>query len=63
MCKALAGYAIGRYMRSVIYFAINFYYIALLYGRGMYILNCYLSQLYLYTVAQNVGYLKRFAGL
>ncbi len=55
--------AAGRQMILVLFFAVNFYYIAILLDRGMHLLNCYISELYLYVVAQNVGYMKRFAGL
>ena len=50
-------------MTAILVCTINFYYIALLLIRGMYLLNSYKSELYLYSVAQNVGFLKRFCGL
>jgi len=50
-------------MISILFLTINFYYIALLLIQRMYLISYYISEQYLFVVAQNVGFLKRFAGL
>mgnify|MGYP001457287556 CR=1 FL=1 len=48
---------------NILFCTYYFYYIALLFIHGMDLLKCYKSELYLYSIAQNVGFLKRFYGL
>jgi len=50
-------------IQSILFCAGNFYYIALSLIKGMNLVSCYKSELYLYSTAQNVGFLKRFYGL
>jgi len=50
-------------MISVLFCTINFYYIALSLVKNMICLSSYKSELFLYVVAQNVGFLKWFYGL
>lgn len=50
-------------MLCILFCAVNFYYIAFMLIQGMGLLNNYKSELYLYSIAQNVGFLKRFYGL
>jgi len=50
-------------MLSILFCDVIFYYIAFMLIHGMGLLNNYKSELYLYSVAQNVGFLKRFYGL
>jgi len=50
-------------MYSILFCAVNFYYIAFMLIQGMRLINNYKSELYLYSIAQNVGFLKRFYGL
>jgi len=50
-------------MILILFLTIYFYYIANVIRREELIINYYISQLYLFAVANNVGYLKRFAGL
>ena len=50
-------------MITVLFCTVNFYYIALTLTDEMFFINYYISEKYLYAVAQNVGFLKRFAGL
>jgi len=50
-------------MTVVLLFAVNFYYIAFIYYTKTVSVKYYISQDYLYAVAHNVGFLKRFAGL
>jgi len=50
-------------MYSILFCAVNFYYIAFMLIQGMGLLINYKSELYLYSIAQNVGFLKRFYGL
>lgn len=50
-------------MHSILFYAVYFYYIAELLVQDMDMSGCYKSELYLYSTAQNVGYLKRFYGL
>ena len=44
-------------------FYLYFFTILLLLIRGMNSTENFISEIYLYLTAQNVGYLKRFAGL
>ena len=50
-------------MIHVLLLAIIFYYIAPRIITGMLFIYYYISEQYLYAIAQNVGYLKWFAGL
>jgi hypothetical protein len=50
-------------MTLILFLTINFYYIAFLKKARRMLVNHYISQSYLYAVASNVGYLKRFYGL
>jgi hypothetical protein len=43
--------------------AIYFYYLAFIISDQTVVVSCYISQKYLFVVAHNVGFLKRFAGL
>lgn len=50
-------------MIIVMYYALNFYYLASNKSVSKMVVIHYISEMYLFVVAQNVGYLKRFAGL
>ena len=50
-------------MIVVLCFAFNFYYIAFIYNCHILSVRYYMSPDYLFVVAHNVGFLKRFAGL
>ncbi len=50
-------------MQSVLLFELIFYYIAFMTSHDMCLLNNYKSEIYLYSTARNVGFLKRFYGL
>ena len=50
-------------MTVILICTIYFYYIAFVFTDFKVRVNSYKSQIYLFTVANNVGYLKRFAGL
>lgn len=50
-------------MKSILVCPIIFYYIALLLIMGMFFVTHYTSELYLFNIAQNVGFLKLFYGL
>lgn len=50
-------------MISFLFCAIYFYYIATLKENILVFVICYMSELYLFAVADNVGFLKRFGGL
>jgi len=50
-------------MITFLFCTVIFYYIALVLVQGMSIISHYISELYLFNIAQNVGYLKRFYGL
>lgn len=47
----------------ILFRTIYFYYIAIVIFRRVVYISSYISQSYLFVVANNVGYLKRFAGL
>jgi len=47
----------------ILFITCNFYYIAFKYLSCMRFLSCYISELYLFVVTQNVGFQKRFSGL
>ena len=42
---------------------INFYYLAFIISFKELVVNYYISENYLFVVAKNAGFLKRFAGL
>jgi hypothetical protein len=50
-------------MISILFLTIIFSYIASLLIQGVFFISSYISEQYLFVVAQNVGFLKRFAGL
>jgi hypothetical protein len=50
-------------MISILFWTIYFYYIASLLIQGVFFISGYISEKYLFVVAQNIGFLKRFAGL
>jgi hypothetical protein len=50
-------------MIIILFCAIIFYYLASLKYERKLILSLYISQDYLFVVAHNVGFLKRFSGL
>jgi len=50
-------------MIIVMYYASDFYYLASNKTVSKMVVIHYISEMYLFVVAQNVGYLKRFAGL
>jgi hypothetical protein len=50
-------------MMVVLYSTIFFYYLALTITGMNLVASCYISEKYLFAVAQNVSFLKRFAGL
>jgi hypothetical protein len=43
--------------------AVYFYYLAFTISDKIMVVSCYISEIYLFVVAHNVGFLKRFAGL
>jgi len=50
-------------MTSLLVWTIYFYYIAHINRLIRVFVNCYISEMYLFVVAVNVGFLKLFAGL
>jgi hypothetical protein len=50
-------------MITLLFCAIYFYYIAFSTERNIVFVICYISEIYLFAVANNVGFLKRFGGL
>jgi hypothetical protein len=50
-------------MIIILFCPVIFCYIALLKTEYSVIINTYISETYLFAVAQNVGFQKRFAGL
>jgi len=50
-------------MIALLFCAINFYYIAKIKVKNLVFVICYISETYLFSVAFNVGFLKRFGGL
>jgi hypothetical protein len=50
-------------MTIVVTCAVFFYYLAFIITANAMIPICYISEKYLFAVALNVGFLKRFAGL
>jgi len=50
-------------MTIVVICAVIFYYLAFVLRSFVMIPICYISEKYLFAVALNVGFLKRFAGL
>jgi hypothetical protein len=50
-------------MMVVLFCTINFYYLAFIISDKAVVVSCYISEKYLFVVAHNVGFLKRFAGL
>jgi hypothetical protein len=50
-------------MTLIIICAIIFYYIVLAISKDKMNISGYISEIYLFVVANNVGYIKRFAGL
>lgn len=50
-------------MTVIMFYAVKFYYLASIKPVRMLFVSHYKSEKYLFVVAQNVGFLKRFAGL
>ena len=50
-------------MTTLLFCTVNFYYIALTKLVNAVFVIYYISESYLFVVAHNVGFLKRFAGL
>jgi len=49
-------------MMIVLFCTIYFYYLAFIISDQTVFVSCYISEKYLFVVAHNVGFLKRFAG-
>jgi len=50
-------------MIIILFCTINFYYLAIIINDEKLAVTLYISEKYLFVVAHNVGFLKRFAGL
>mgnify|MGYP001012310500 CR=1 FL=1 len=50
-------------MTALLFYRIYFLYIAFTTIEWIMFVICYISEIYLFAVANNVGFLKRFAGL